>query len=255
MIETRLAANVVILTGIATIVTMLLLIVIPGAALPPAATDHSSKFTNSMLWFELAKDADEVFANLGPADDPIGRDRRANLDAANQWDFGFMVAYSAFNGALVLLVWTLNRGARFWNGLSLAGAGIILAALMLVGDVLENMQLLRLTGFATADEVPEEVMRQLNVWTRVKWGAIFAETMLLAWGYAVYFLKPAANRIHRAGLIIAMAFLASAGSGIPSIAVESLRHWLEIASACIAIAWTLALAHAISIRFARSPRT
>ncbi len=240
----RVAALAVVLTGLATIIMAIVLTVAPGAMPPPATMDHAAKFTNTILWFELAKDVDEVFAVLGPFDDAVGVERREKLDRVNQLDFGFMVAYSAFNGALVILVWSLNRGRRFWNGLSLVGAGTIFAALMLVGDVIENLQLLQLSGFATTDDVPAEVMRQLNVWTRVKWGALFAESILLAWGYAVYFLRPTENRLQWAGLIVALSFAAAAVIGFPSLAVDSIRYWLETASLCLFPAWLLSLFHA-----------
>jgi len=244
-VSTRQAAIAVTITGVATIVTAIILVVVPGTAPLPATADHPAKFTNTILWFELAKDAEEVFANLGPADDPIGQDRREILDGINRWDFGFMVAYSAFHGALFVLVWRLNRGRGFWNGRLYVSEGLFLAVVMLVGDVFENIQLLRLTGYDTASDVPAGVMHQLNVWTRVKWGAIFAASALLAVGYAVYFLRPSAKPLSRAGLFIALAFLAAAGIGFPSLAVESLRYWVEAASACLLPAWVLALGHGL----------
>ena len=240
----RLAALVVVLTGVATIFTAIVMTVVPGTVPPPASSEHAAKFTNTIIWFELVKDVDEVFAVLGPFDDLTGMERREKLDRVNQLDFGFMVAYSAFNGALVILVWTLNRGRRLWQGLSLIGVGTMLAALMLVGDVIENLQLLRLTGYASVNDVPAEVMRQLNVWTRVKWGALFAESILLAWGYSAYFLRPGENRIQRAGLVIAICFAAAAVLGFPSLTVVSIRYWLESASACLLPAWLFSLFHA-----------
>lgn len=245
--STRQAAFAVAITGVATLVTAMLLVVIPGAAPSPATTGHPAGFTNTILWFELAKDADEVFANLGPSDDPTGQERREVLDGINRWDFGFMVAYSTFHGALFVLIWTLNRGRRFWSGRWYVIEGLFFAGVMLVGDVFENIQLLRLTGYADASDVTAGVVHQLNVWTRVKWGAIFAASALLAVGYAVYFLRPSAKPFSRAGLITAILFLAAAGLGFPSLAVESLRHWVEHASICLLPAWVLALGHGARI--------
>lgn len=244
MPSVRLAALAVVLTGLATIVMAIVLTVVPGTMPSPATLDHPAKFTNTILWFELVNDVDEVFAVLGPFDDSVGVERREKLDRVNQLDFGFMVAYSAFNGALVILVWSLNRGRRFWNGLSLVGAGAILAALMLVGDVIENLQLLQLTGYDTANDISADVMRQLNVWTRVKWGALFAESVLLAWGYAVYFLRTTESRGQWSGLIVALCFAAAAVVGFPSLMVDSIRYWLEFASLCLFPAWLISLFHA-----------
>ncbi len=231
------------LTGVATVITAAVMFVVPGAVPTPATSGHASKFTNSILWFELAKDADEVFAVLGPSSDPNGINRREIVDAVNRWDFGFMVAYSSFFGALAIFVWTLNRGRRFWNGFGVVGVGAILATIMLVGDVFENSQLLRLTGFETASDIPAEIMRELNIWTRVKWGAIFAESALLAWGFTVYFLRPGASRFQRAGLIVPFLFAATALIGTPSLIVGSIRYWLEFGSVFLIPAWLLSLMH------------
>ncbi len=243
MNTTRLAALAVTLTGIATLITAALLFAVPGAVPLPATSDHASKFTNTILWFELAKDADEVIAVLGPSDDPEGIERREIVDEVNRWDFGFMVAYSSFFGALVVFVWTLNRDRRFWNEMGIVGVGVMLAVMMLAGDVLENRQLLRLTGYASSGDIPAAIMRDLNLWTRVKWGAIFAESVLLAWGYAVYFLRPGVTAWRQSGLVIAFFFAVTALIGFPSLLVDSVRYWLETASLVLVPAWLLSLAH------------
>jgi hypothetical protein len=226
------AALAVSITGAVTIVTALIVLLVPGAIPGPAEPDHPAGFTDTLLWFELAKDADEVFANLGPADDPVGMERREKLDRVNRLDFAFLIAYSSFNGALVILVWALNRGNAFGKSLAAVGAGSIFAALMLVGDVLENIQLLRLTGYADPREVPVGVVRELNVWTRVKWGAIFANTALLGAGFGLAFSEK-----KRLAIPVVLVMGAAAAIGFLSIGADAYRNYLELAALLLVPIW------------------
>lgn len=235
----RLAAFLVVLTGCATLASVVLMRLAAGPEVPPHAYPNAAGFKSTMLWFELADSVNEVFDILGPADSELGQARRRQLDTTNRFDFGFMVCYSLYNAALIYFVTHLNI-YRFTGLLRLRVflvLGVLLSIAMLVGDVIENQQLLMMTRLESSDEISQYVVNQLQYWTRVKWGAIFTVCLMLSAGYTAYF--------RRITTLLLPAIYAVAGvTGFVSITVPEARFVLErAASPAIALAWTISLMH------------
>jgi hypothetical protein len=241
----RLAAFAAVLTGCATLASVIVMRVAAGPEVPPHAYPNTYGFKSTMLWFELAASVDEVFENLGTPESETGQARRLQLDTANRYDFAFMVCYSLYNAALIYFVTHLNV-YRFTELLRLRVflvLGILLSLAMLVGDVIENQQLLMLTRLRFNDEISAYVVNRLQYWTRVKWGAIFAVCLMLSAGYTAYF--------RRIPTLLLPAIYAVAGvTGFVSIAIPEGRFLLErVGSPAIALAWTISLIHGAIVLF------
>ena len=236
----------VVASGVATVMSVVLMGAMAGPEVPPHTKANSEGFHSTMLWFELALTPQEIFDNLGPIESPEGQARRLHLDSANRYDFGFMVCYSLFNASLIYLVTRLNV-YRLKSLLKLRvflALGIILSAAMLTGDIVENMQLLDLTKLHSAGEIQQTTMSNLIYWTRIKWGAIFVVCLMLSAGYASYF-----RRIPT--LLIPAAYAAAGVSGLIAISVADARTVMEYLSIrAVMFAWTASLVHAflISVR-------
>ena len=158
----------------------------------------------------------------------------------NYYDFGFMVCYSLFNACLIYFVTHLNI-YRFRELLQLRVfmvLGFILSAAMLVGDIIENQQLLELTKAPDADGIVLGTLSSLIYWTRIKWGAIFVVALMLCSGYTAYF--------RRVPTLLLPAIYAVAGiAGLVAISVPMARPMLEtIGAPAIALAWASSLIHA-----------
>lgn len=243
MKRTRRIGYVAVITGIATIGSVVLMQVMAGPEVPPHSTGNAAGFHSTMLWFELALTPKEIFDNLGPINSDAGQARRLNLDIANKYDFAFMVCYSLYNASLIYLVTHLNV-YRLKSLLKLRVfmvLGILLSIAMLVGDIVENVQLLELTKVLYAEDIQQSTMSSLIYWTRVKWGAIFAVCIMLSAGYASYF-----RRIPT--LLLPAAYAVAGVSGVIAISVADARVVMEyISIRAITIAWAASLVHAIMI--------
>ena len=246
MKRARRRGHLAVASGIATIISAVLMGAMAGPEVPPHTKANIEGFHSTMLWFELALTPNEIFDNLGPVNTPEGQARRLHLDIANRFDFGFMVCYSLYNACLIYLVTHLNV-YRLKSLLKLRvffALGILLSIAMLVGDVVENIQLLELTKLPAVEDILQSTMTNLIYWTRVKWGAIFIVCLMLSAGYASYF-----RRIPT--LLLPAAYAVAGVSGLIAISVADARTVMEFISIrAIAFAWIASLVHAtlISVR-------
>ena len=234
------AALCVVLSGAVTVVSIILMRMAAGPALPPYTLGNADGFKSSMVWFELATTREEIFENLGPFNSPEGQALRKQIDTTNYYDFGFMVCYSLFNASLIYFVTHLNL-YRFRGLLKLRvfmALGLILSCAMLLGDFLENQQLLDLSKVHEPGGVLLSTLTALVYWTRVKWGAIFVTALMLCAGYTAYF--------RRIPTLMIPALYAVAGvSGLAAISLPSARPVLEsISVPAITFAWVSSLCHA-----------
>ena len=241
MERARRRALFVVLTGLATIVSVVVMVTMAGKEVPPHTVPNDAGLHSTMLWFELAYTPKEIFDNLGPISSQHGPIRRLQLDIANRYDFAFMVCYSLFNAALVYLVTHLNvyRLKSLIKLRVFLVLGLLLCVAMLVGDIVENLQLLELTKTqSVADIERTNLMTTLVYWTRIKWGAIFIVCLMLSAGYASYF--------RRIPTLLLPAVYAVAGiSGLIAISLADTRIVMEMLSTrAIAVAWFASLLHA-----------
>ena len=158
--------------------TAALLLTVAFLVILPAKPVHENiaGFTNPMLSFELASQPEHVFGVLGRPGDPGRDDAVRRIDLGNYIDFLFMIAYPTLFAGIALLLeshGSITRTAR--------RTMVVLAVVMAFGDALENSQLLVLSG-ATDPAAMLPYLARLQVFTRIKWYAIFIACALLAAG-------------------------------------------------------------------------
>jgi hypothetical protein len=138
------------------------------ALMPATAVRENLRGVRSpVIGFELATTPAHVFGILGSPDDPSRAAMVAAMDRVNRIDFLFMIAYPAFTFAIAL--WLAARGAATRAHVRFVG---ILAVAMWAGDLIENLQLLKLSQMTDPAAMggPLFVLRAA---TRIKWGSLF----------------------------------------------------------------------------------
>jgi hypothetical protein len=240
-----------LIMGLLTLITFALLMVKMGGEVRPWQYPNPHGFKAAMVWFELTDTADELFANLGPADMDKGKEIRAKMDIGNKYDFLFMPCYSIFFATIFLYLIKLLRLKG--NELSLDRKvlwGMCLCALaMWLSDASENKQLLLLTSFGSVQEVPVAILHALKLWTTMKWGMIFFVCAVAAVYYARYF-----SLQRPAGIIFALLYASCALSGALGLSISKYRSIIETTNMIIAVAWFLSIIHAGMLAFSRSPQ-
>lgn len=239
LLSVKKASALAAAAGLFTFVFYAVMVIRAGDSPKPATYPNAHGFEMAITWFELAASAEEVFQVLGNPETPGGKKIRETMDTTNYWDFPFIIGYSAFNAALFLLLRAGNhaRARRIFKSTRVAWIGIALGVLMLVGDYVENFQLLTLSALPNVGEVSDSTIALLNVFTRVKWASIFFAGLLLGWGYSSYFGRSWY-------LVLSFLYTTTAFLGVFSITVPGARHWLEPAALMIGLAWLISLIHA-----------
>lgn len=231
------------------IATFLLIIVmgVAGGNTKPSVYPNPEGFTAAMYWFEVAETTDDLFQALGDPALEAGRSIRASMDTVNRIDFAFMVSYSFFFVLLVLMLkgFIAGGGAVPARIRIIAAAGVTLGILMLAGDILENLQLLKLTAYAAPAEVDTGVISLLMAFTRVKWFAIFLASLALAVLYARWFGK------RWPVYLFVLLYGASGIIGFLSFFMPGWRAALEISSNLMGAAWLASTVHAGIIVFGK----
>ncbi len=242
MLFVKNASGFAVACGLFTFVFYAIMVIRAGDNPKPATYPNAHGFETAIAWFELAATPEEVFQILGNPETDGGRKIRETMDTTNRWDFPFIIGYSAFNASLFFLLRAGNnaRSRRIFKSRGVAWIGIVLGALMIVGDYVENFQLLTLTGLPNVDSVASSTMVLLNIFTRIKWASIFFAGLLLGWGYSSYFGRSW-------GLGLSFLFTMTAFLGVFSISVPGGRHWLEPAALLIGAAWAISLVHAVVV--------
>jgi hypothetical protein len=111
----------------------------------------------------------------------------------------------------------------------------ILASGMALGDVLENLELLKALALPAGGE-SAFAFNALIFWTHVKWYSIFFCCLIIGYGY---------GRLAGFSLLltVALVFAASGFCGILGLLWH--KPLVELASLLLAMAWLLSTAHAL----------
>jgi len=160
----RLAGAAVLAIGIA------LAIVMPQKAV----TRNVDGLSGAVVGFELVTTPDEVLGILGAPDHPQRAAAVQAMDRANRVDFLFMLAYPALAVAIVRLL--VARGLAPRAATPIVG---LLALVMIVGDFIENRQLLVLSQLTDPAAMAEPLarLRTATIW---KWAALFLSALTTA---------------------------------------------------------------------------
>ena len=146
-------------------------------SLSPPPEKAPKGYSSTIIAFEMAsnkKELEEVLA-------PLSSEEITNLDKLNYVDFGFMVTYGLF-----LFVF-MSKFFELTDNPSLIKARW-LAPVIVIADVLENVQLLKLSHFyPTMANDLNASLNLLAIFTWVKWILLAAAFSLI--GYAMIKLK------------------------------------------------------------------
>jgi len=207
------------------IIAIILTVIGQGAAIDPDSNPH--QIDHAMIWFEFLSSPEELPLVLGTPGSPD--DLRADLNLANYVDFAFLLAYPGFHITLFLFFLSIpNLRKLKW----LNYFGILLAAIMLVGDLVENIQLLIL---ADPEIILEADGTYNTIWvlfvsTRIKWWAIFIASGILSWN----FFQWQTSHFRK---FMAFLFLVSMFLGITGLIYQF--SYVQLALKCMALAWIL----------------
>jgi hypothetical protein len=209
-------------------VVVLALAALSAVVPPPSACGGLAAGYPPIIAFELARDASDLAAIFGPAPGPCRDAMLAAMDTANVIDVAaFIPAY-----AVLLAAWfaSRRRAAAGW-----ARAGIALAIVAAVADVLENVCLFALTP--ELDPASPWLARLIPI-TAVKWLALGACAVASA---AILLRAPARTRAATAGAILSLvAPIATVG------AIVAPPTFGPLVTPAVAVAWLVCLVSALA---------
>jgi len=195
-----------------------------------AVVSNTPGFRDPVAGFQLASSPTDVLGILGQPGDPGRADAVRGMRAGTYLDFLFLLAYPTFYVGIVVLLAARGALAR-----GVAAAVIGLAIVMVAGDALENLQLLRLTETVDPGAMAAPLAR-LRVFTLAKWWALFAASALLV---------PALWRHGGSGRWSAPFFALAEGLGFASVVHLPAIEW---AIAPLGIGWTIVWTAALASR-------
>ncbi len=139
-------------------IPLLVCIVIMGQYFPEETVPGYGSF---IVAFEFVESASQVNLLLGI----LSPEGLKGMDIGNYIDYVFMLVYSAF----LFSFW--KRSFQFRGGPTLR-FGYLLIGLALIGDALENVQLLALTTAYERSATFQPFLDRLQIFTWVKWEAL-----------------------------------------------------------------------------------
>jgi hypothetical protein len=237
--NTKRYALFVLLAGIATVASMLLLIAMSGGEIArPAEYPNKEGFTQAIFWFEMVRSPEEVMSVLGDPASPEGIRLRHAMDMTNRYDYIFLICYPLLILALFLF---LNRritdaGIRVPYVRMLVTAGICLSVIVLFADAYENVQLLKLTAYTVPAQIEKSTLTQLMIATNIKSGGISCAGILLVYLYAMYFRTTW-------GILLPLIYAISTVLGIIALTISSQRALIETGASIGMTGWVISTIH------------
>ena len=175
MEDERRALRVLRTAGTAVLVLFVVMTAV-GPSRP--VTANPPGFATPVAGIELASTPEHVIGILGVEGSPARPAVVWQMRVSLLLDLLFLVAYPTFTVGIALLL-----RARGRLGPGTAAIVFVLAAVMSIGDLLENREIWLLTWLGDPAEMAP-VLARLRVFTLVKWYAIFLSCAILAVGVA-----------------------------------------------------------------------
>lgn len=201
--------------GIAVLVLSTVLILVN----PSKAVIMPKGFTTPIVAFEFIASEQEVLALFGAA----GTQRDAliqKIDLGNKIDFAYMLTYSFFLWLFSFICFKDTKKKWFI-------VPMIISAVVLGADALENIQLLSITAKIAEGKYSVELAR-LHVFTWIKWagiGAVFVSLIPFLWKKGIF------------GKIISDMSILAAGIAIAAYFNRSVFN--EIYALCVGLVFTM----------------
>lgn len=219
----RAALTIVRIAGAAIVgLTVVMLRVFPAGPVE----QNVPGFASPVIGFELASTPEHVFGILGHPGNPSRPEAILRMDRGNRVDFLFMIAYPSLYVGIVLLLRARDRLPA-----GLARLLLVLPLGMWLGDLLENRELLGLSGLTEPAAMAGGLAR-LRIFTTMKWHALFGASALLA-----YPIWQDRSWWRYAGIAFGVAAL----TGFCSVAVLPA---IEVAAYLLSLAWLMTWVYA-----------
>lgn len=148
---------------------VMLVSVISLFVFPQTSPGQIEGLRTPIIAFEFAETVEEINTLFGANGSPEQADMIRKMDQGNYLDYLYMLLYSGFLFSFAGLA--AKQTSQKW-----VYAGAVLAVLALIGDALENVQLLAITANLQSGDFVDALTR-LQGFTWLKWGSL-----------AVYFL-------------------------------------------------------------------
>lgn len=148
------------LIGLAVIVMSL----VNMTVFPQESPGQIAGIGSPIIAFEFAETPEEIYTLFGANGAPEQAAMAAAMDQGNRLDYLYMLLYSGF--LFTFAITAVRQTNQRW----LYGAAV-LALLAFVGDALENVQLLAITGKLASGDFTAELAR-LHWLTWLKWGSL-----------------------------------------------------------------------------------
>jgi hypothetical protein len=142
-------------------IAMTLLLTVVGPRLVSPLPDG---FITPVLAFEFAETGDEIHQLFAPIGRPEGDTVRRDMDLVNRLDFIYMALYAGLMFTFAMTVARLTEH-RFYYLAAAVAVGVLAA------DILENSQLLSITGHLAEGDFGDQLAR-LRLFTWLKWGGL-----------------------------------------------------------------------------------
>ena len=237
--NTRRYALFVLLAGIATFASLILMIAMSGGEIPrPAEYPNREGFTQAIFWFEMVRSPEEVRSVLGDPAGQAGIALRHAMDMTNRYDYIFLACYPLLFAALFLFLGRrlADTGRLPSYGANLIKASLCVALVIFCADAYENLQLFKLTAYTDLSKIDPVIMTKLMIATNVKSGSIELAGLILIYLYVLYFKKSW-------GLLLPLIYAISATIGIVALTVSSRRALIEPSASIGMVGWLISTIH------------
>jgi len=243
--DVNISYYLVILLGLLTLIWALIMQFSTIRYIPFLSLDTKKNplgFKKRIIWLELVDSVDEVFNILENPGTKEGIEIRRLINRANFLDNIFIFIYSAFNASLFYFTYILTDSIFRPFLIS----GIVLSIVMLVTDYLENDQIYKLTEVESPDKLNKCGVLCIQIWARLKWGAIAISSLVLSIFYFDYFISQFKVTWELIWFLLPILFLTTGVSMFLAISISSLRNQAEKAmNLGLVPAWLLSWIYAI----------
>lgn len=187
----------------------------------------NARFQSVILDFELVRSKSEAYSLLGDYREKEGQETRQILDRINFYDFPFILSYSAYIFCILLFLRSRVSGTQniFLQNKMILYLGAGFSVLMGLGDILENIQLLKITEAVTADAISDSNITNLIIWTNIKWVSIFLSCILIS---VFYFYDKSKFRIPMSAVYLTCGILGLITFIEPSRLAEPVSGFLSV---------------------------
>jgi hypothetical protein len=131
---------------------------------PQSSPGQIEGLRTPIIAFEFAETVEEINTLFGPVGSPEHANMVQKMDQGNMLDFLYMLLYTSFLASFAITA-NKQRPMGLWS------IAVGLALLALIGDMLENIQLLQITNNLNSGDFVDSLTR-LHWFTWLKWGSL-----------------------------------------------------------------------------------